>query len=45
MKIYLENFLGFDRMHKNKIYIFFLGEINSSFENFFKNYFEENQVF
>jgi len=34
MKIYLENFLGFDRMHKNKIFFCFLGEINLSFEIF-----------
>jgi hypothetical protein len=37
MKVFLENILGFDRIHKNKIYIFyfFKGEINLKFLWFF----------
>jgi len=36
MKIYLENFLGSDRMHENKIYFLFLkGKINLKVLRFF----------
>ena len=50
LKICLENFLGSARIHENNI--FFKGEINLkvllfflNFLNFFRKYFEENQVF
>jgi hypothetical protein len=46
IKICLKNFLGFDRMHENKILFFFLERGNSFkiFKNFLKS-FGESRVF